>query len=85
MISTTGYHRSMSGDLMALVRSAVEQSGLSMFEIARRAGLSYSRVHDLVNGRTTAARADTLSKIIAACGAELKLVWLDRRRRTKGR
>ena len=65
-------------DLMDLARSAVKQSGLSMFEIAHRAGLSYSRVHDLVKGRTKAAKADTLNKIFAACGADVKLVWKTR-------
>ncbi len=88
MISGDGYHWSMSTNLMELARSAIKQSGLSMFEVARRAEISYSRVHDLVNGRTAAANADTLGKIIAACGADLQLVWRDGRRgrrRPKGR
>ncbi len=87
MVSDDGYHWSMSTNLMELARSAIKQSGLSMFEVARRAKISYSRVHDLVNGRTAAANADTLGKIIAACGADLRLVWKNRGhggRRAKG-
>ena len=88
MISVYRYTRGMSRDLMELTRSAVKQSGMSLFEIARRAGIAYSRIHDLMNGRTAAARAGTLDKIIAACGAELKLSWRKdqrERRQSKGR
>jgi predicted XRE-type DNA-binding protein len=65
----------MSVDLMELARAAVRQSNLSLYAVAKQANLSYSRIHDLMSGRTTKARADVLGKIIAACGADVKLIW----------
>ena len=75
MISVVGYTVGMSTNLMNLAQTAVRRSDLSLYEIARRAGISYSRVHDLVNGRTTMARSDTVGKIIDACGAGVTLTW----------
>ncbi len=71
----------MNADLMELARTAVQRSNLSMYEVAKRARLSYSRIHDLMSGRTTKARGDVLGKIIEACGFGLEL----RRQGKKGK
>ena len=61
-------------ELMELTRAAMQRSGLTLYEIAKRAGLSYSRVHDVANETRPTGQAATLSRIIAACGFGVRLV-----------
>ena len=66
---------------MQLTRQAIERSGLTLYAVAKRGGLVYSRVWEVVNRETSSARADTLNRILTACGYDVRLVW----RRTKGK
>ena len=68
---------------MELGRIALQRCGVSLYEVAKRGNIAYSRVHDLANGKSVTAT--TLSRIIEACGFDVRLVQRTRLRRRKGR
>lgn len=55
-----------------LIASALEQSGLSQAELARRAGLPRSVLNAYLKGNREPG-ADTLLRLVAAAGAKLEL------------
>ena len=58
-------------DLAAQLRTAVERSGLSRFELAQRTGLSYAVIHRFITGNRDIVLA-TASKIAAVLDLELR-------------
>lgn len=65
-------------DLPQQLREAFEASGLSRFELARQAGVSYAIVHRFIAGQRD-VKLETASKLCAVLGLELRPV---RRRRS---
>lgn len=61
-------------DSATIIVRARQASGLSQRELARRAGTSAAAVCLYESGQRT-PRTDTLTRLIAACGAQLD-VWL---------
>jgi hypothetical protein len=57
-------------DAAAIIRQARSTSGLSLRELAERAGTSYSTLSAYENGRKS-PRLDTLERIVRAAGASL--------------
>ena len=53
------------------IRRAMKESDLSLYELARRAGLSYSRVHELARGVSN-PRLSTIEALCNELGLELK-------------
>ncbi len=60
-------------DLGKQLREAFAESGLSRFELARRAGISYAIVHRFMGGDRTIT-LDTASKLANVLGVELRSV-----------
>ncbi len=58
-------------DLAAQLRAAFEASGLSRFELARRAGMSYAIVHRFFGGDRD-IKLETASKLCGVLGLELR-------------
>ena len=59
-----------STDLGGQLRAAFAESGLSRFELARRAGVSYAIVHRFMGGDRTIT-LDTATKLADVLGLEL--------------
>lgn len=55
--------------LQEAIRKARDVSGLSLQDVARRAGLSKPHIHDLESGRSKNPTVETLLKIARATGA----------------
>ena len=53
------------------IRRAMKDSDLSLYELARRAGLAYSRVHELARGVSN-PRLSTIETLCDELGLELK-------------
>lgn len=66
-------------DLGAVIRAAFAESGLSRFELSRRAGVPYAGVHRFIGGLRD-VQLSTASKLCDALGLELRPA-----RRRKGR
>ena len=62
-----------STDLAGQLRTAFAKSGLSRFEFARRAGISYAIVHRFIGGDRDVTLA-TASKMAAVLGLALRKV-----------
>lgn len=60
-------------DLAAQLRATFEASGLSRFELARRAGLAYAVVHRFCGGERDVTMG-TASKMANVLGVELRPV-----------
>ena len=58
-------------DLAGQLRAAFAESGLSRFELARRAGISYAIVHRFTGG-DRGITLDTASKLADVLGLELR-------------
>jgi len=58
-------------DLGGQLRAAIEASGLSRFELSRRAGVAYAVVYRFVGGERTIT-LDTASKLANVLGLELR-------------
>ena len=58
-------------DLAEQLRAAFTKSGLSRFELARRAGVSYAIVHRFIGGNRDIT-ISTASKLADALGLELR-------------
>lgn len=60
-------------DLAMLVREMREAASMSQTELAERAGTTQSAIARLEDAEYTAHSLQTIEKIAAACGVELKL------------
>ena len=65
--------KARQGDLGGQLRAAFAESGLSRFELARRAGISYAIVHRFVGGDRDITLG-TASKLCAVLGLELRSI-----------
>lgn len=83
VISTEGMSKkTRQTDLSAQLRAAFEDGGLSRFELARRAGISYAVVHRFFGGDRD-IRLETASRLCKVLGLELRPLGSSIRR--KGR
>lgn len=60
-------------DLGGQLRAAFAESGLSRFELARRAGISYAIIHRFIGGDRS-INLDTASKLAEVLGLEFQPV-----------
>ena len=60
-------------DIAMLIHSMREAAGLTQAELAERAGTTQSAIARLEDAEYTAHSLETIEKIAAACGVELKL------------
>lgn len=56
-----------------------ERQGMSVYELAKRSGMSAGRAHAILDGTTGNPGVLTLAKLLAALGKTL--TWLDRQTR----
>lgn len=60
--------------MITTLQKAIRNDPRSLYQLARDAGLRYSVVHPLATGEQTNPTANTLNKLAAALGYELRLV-----------
>ena len=60
-------------EVSAIAVKAINDSGLSVNEIVKRAGVARSKVSAVKNGATMSVTIDLLVKIIAATGKSIKI------------
>ena len=61
------------GEVSAIAVKAINDSGLSVNEIVKRAGVARSKVSAVKNGATMSVTIDLLVKVIAATGKSIKI------------
>jgi transcriptional regulator with XRE-family HTH domain len=59
-------------ELSRLAVKSIQESGLTLNEIARRSGVARSKVSAVKNGATVSVSCDLLVKIIGATGVEVQ-------------
>ena len=60
-------------DRLAILRDIRKDSGLTLAEVGRRAGLSVAYLSMLERGEYSTIRIETLEKIASACGCFLRI------------
>jgi ribosome-binding protein aMBF1 (putative translation factor) len=58
-------------DLEEQLRNAIESSGLTLYQLAKAAGINYSQVHRFAN-RSTSLNLKAASQLAAVLGLELR-------------